>query len=73
MTFSATFGAATLIAAISVRACLLPTVSISHAAFSVSRRTISISMRDSAIQSWTLPRVGDRLAERHALAARGGT
>ena len=57
MTFRATFGAATLIAAISVRACLLPTVSISHAVLSVSRRTISMSMRDSAIQSRTLPRV----------------
>ena len=65
-TFSATFGAATLIAAISVRAWRLPTVSISQAAFSVSRRAISISMRDSAIQSWMLPRVGQRLAERDA-------
>ena len=67
MTRSATFGAATLIAAISVRACLLPTVSISHAVFSVSRRIISRSMRASAIQSWTLARVRDRLAERLAL------
>ena len=54
MTFSATCGAATLIAAISTRACRLPTVSISHAVFSVSRRTISSSIRDSAIQSWML-------------------
>ena len=73
MTFSATFGAATLIAAISVRACLLPTVSISHAVFSVSSRTISISMRDSAIQSWMLRARRDRPAERLALAARAGT
>ena len=57
MTFSATCGAATLIAAISVRACLLPTVSISHAVLSVSRRAISISIRDSAIQSCTFARV----------------
>ena len=39
-----------------MRACLLPTVSISQAAFSVSSRAISISIRDSAIQSWTLAR-----------------
>ena len=64
-TFSATFGAATLIAAISVRAWRLPTVSISHAAFSVSRRAISISIRDSAIQSWMLAARRQRLAERH--------
>ena len=57
ITFSATLGAATLIAAISVRAWRLPTVSISHAVFSVSSRAISISMRDSAIQSWTFPRM----------------
>ncbi len=57
ITFRAMFGAATLIAAISVRAWRLPTVSISHAAFSVSSRAISISMRDSAIQSCTFPRV----------------
>jgi len=56
-TFSATAGAATLMAEISVRACRLPTVSIIHAAFSVSSLAISISMRDSAIQSWTLERV----------------
>ena len=47
-------GAATLIAAISVRACRLPTVSMSQAVFSVSSRTISSSIRASAIQSWTL-------------------
>ena len=46
-----------MIAAISVRAWRLPTVSISQAAFSVSSRAISISMRDSAIQSWMLARV----------------
>ena len=50
------FGAATLIAAISMRAWRLPTVSISQAAFSVSRRAISISIRDSAIQSWMFAR-----------------
>ena len=65
-TRSATFGAATLIAEISIRACLLPTVSISHAAFIVSSRAISISIRDSAIQSWMLRALGDRLAERDA-------
>ncbi len=58
------FGAATLIAAISVRAWRLPTVSISHAAFSVKRRAISISIRDSAIQSRTFPRVAIGAAER---------
>ncbi len=45
---------------------LLPTVSISHAVFSVSSRTISSSMRASAIQSWMFERCGDRLAERDA-------
>ena len=67
ITFSASAGAATLIAAISVRACLLPTVSISHAVLSVSRRIISMSMRDSAIQSWTFARSATGSAERHAL------
>ena len=56
MIFSATFGAATLMAAISMRAPLLPTVSISHAVFSVRSRTISSSMRASAIQSWMFDR-----------------
>ncbi len=56
ITLSATVGAATLMAAISVRACLLPTVSISQAAFSVSSRAMLISIRDSAIQSWMLAR-----------------
>ena len=40
--------------AISVRASRLPTVSISQAAFITSSRAISISIRDSAIQSRTL-------------------
>ncbi len=42
-------------AEISVRAPLLPTVSMSHAAFMVSRRIWSISMRLSAIHSWITP------------------
>ena len=54
-TRSATFGATTLMAAISVRAPLLPTVSISHAALSVSSRACSISMRLSAIHSRITP------------------
>ena len=44
------FGATTLIMAISARAALLPTLSIMSAAFKVSSRACSISMRDSAIQ-----------------------
>ena len=51
MIFRATLGVATLIAAISVRACWFPTVSISHAVLSTSRRIISSSIRASAIQS----------------------
>ena len=51
MIFSAMFGAFTLIIAISARATLLPTVSIMYAAFSVSRRAHSISMRASAMRS----------------------
>ena len=43
-----------MIAAISTRAWRLPTVSISQAVFIVSSRTISSSIRDSAIQSWML-------------------
>ena len=58
---SATFGAATLMALISTAAALLPTVSIIHAVFSVSSRTISRSMRDSAIQSMMLLRSAIRL------------
>ena len=49
------FGATTLIIAISARAALLPTVSIMCAAFSVSSRACSISMRDSAIRSRVTP------------------
>ena len=40
---------------ISVCAPWLPTVSISQAVLSTSRRSCSIRMRDSAIQSWTTP------------------
>ncbi len=58
-------------AAISVRACLLPTVSISHAALSVSSRAISISMRDSAIQSWMFARVATGAPNVTREAARG--
>ena len=47
-------GTANLMPAISVRACWLPTVSISQAVFITSSRAISISIRDSAIQSRTL-------------------
>src|SRR5438128_1684127 len=47
--FCAIFGATTLIIAISLRAALLPTVSIMWAACNVSSRAWSISMRDSAI------------------------
>ena len=55
ITRRAMFGTITLMAEISIRAPLLPTVSISHAAFSVSRRACSISMRQSAIHSWITP------------------
>ena len=55
MTRQAIDGAMTLMAAISVRAALLPTVSIIQAALRVSRRACSISQRDSAIHSWTTP------------------
>src|SRR5206468_2877161 len=48
---SAMFGAFTLIIAISARATLLPTVSIMWAAFSVSSREHSISIRAFAIRS----------------------
>ena len=54
-TRSAMFGATTLMAEISIAAPLLPTVSISHAALSVSSRACSISMRESAIHSWITP------------------
>ena len=55
MTRRATSGAATLIAEISMRAPLLPAVSISHAVLSTSSRTCSISMRLSAIHCWITP------------------
>ena len=45
----AVFAATTLIAEISIRAPRLPTVSISQAVFSTSRRACSISIRASAI------------------------
>ena len=45
------FGAMTLIIAISLRATLLPTVSIMYAAFSTSSRAWSISQRASAMRS----------------------
>src|SRR5690606_6632262 len=48
-------GVAILMAWISVWAPLLPTVSMSHAVFRVSRRSCSIFTRDSAIQSRTTP------------------
>ena len=48
-------GATTLIIAISARATLLPTVSIMCAAFRVSRRVCSISIRELAIASITTP------------------
>ena len=72
ITLRATSGAATLIAAISVRAPLLPTVSINHAVLRVRRRIISRSMRDSAIQSCTFdlsatrrPKVSREIARLH--------
>ena len=55
MTFSAMFGMATLMPEISVAAALLPTVSIRWAVRSTYSRAMSISMRDSAIQSWIRP------------------
>ena len=48
-------GTAILIAWISVIACLLPTVSMSHAVLSTSRRSASSWMRDSATHSRTTP------------------
>ena len=44
-----------MIAAISLCACLLPAVSMIHAAFSTSSRACSISIRDSAIHSRITP------------------
>ena len=54
-TRSAMLGTATLMADTSMRAPLLPTVSISHAVFSTRRRACSMSMRESAIHSWMTP------------------
>jgi hypothetical protein len=51
----ATAGAATLIAETSMRAPRLPTVSMSQAVLSTSRRTCSIFTRASEIQLWTTP------------------
>ena len=50
-----------------MRAPFTPTVSISHAAFIVSRRACSISMRDSGDLGLDRALVGERLAERDAL------
>ena len=66
ITSVATRAATTLIAAISVRAFFLPTVSIIHAAFIVSSRTCSICMRDSAMRRLHDALVGERLLERDA-------
>ncbi len=55
ITLSAMFGTATLIPEISVAAALLPTVSIRWAVRSTYSRHMSISIRDSAIQSWIKP------------------
>src|SRR3979490_2836592 len=54
-TRSAMLGATTLIMAISARAALLPTLSIMSAAFNVSRRAWSISIRESAISARIVP------------------
>ena len=51
-TLEVMLGTATLIMAICWRASLLPNLSIAHAAFSTSRRAMSISMRMSA--TWAL-------------------
>ncbi len=51
ITCSVMFGTMTLIIAISLRATLLPTVSIRYAAFSTIRRAWSIMQRDSAMRS----------------------
>ena len=55
ITRSAMLGATTLIIAISGAAALLPTVSIRCAAFSVSSRACSISMRESAMSARIVP------------------
>jgi hypothetical protein len=54
-TRNAVFGATTLIMAISARAALFPTVSIMYAAFRVSSRACSISIRDFAISARIVP------------------
>jgi hypothetical protein len=81
ITLSAMLGAATLIIAISLRATLLPTVSIMYAAFSTSSRACSMPMRDSAMRSRVtvcsaigLPNATRRLTRRHmASSARSAT
>src|SRR5882672_3077686 len=55
ITWSATFGASTLIIAISFFAALLPTVSIFQAAFKTRKRALSIMMRASAMRSRVTP------------------
>ncbi len=55
ITHSAIVGVTILIARISVRAPLLPTVSISHAVLSTSSHAFSILTLHSAIQSWMTP------------------
>ena len=64
------FGATTLIIAISALAALLPATSIIHAAFSVSRRAMSILQRASAMRSLRHALLGDRACRRRR-AARG--
>ena len=76
ITLSAMFGMATLMPEISVAADLLPTVSMRWAVRSTYSRAMSISMRDSAIQSWMspfwatrVPKV-DRCSERSTMYSR---
>ena len=73
ITWQAMFGAATLIIAISLRAALLPTVSIFHAACSTSRRAWSIRMRALAMRSCVTVWSATALAEGDARWRRGGT
>ena len=63
------FGTATLMPEISVAADLLPTVSIRWAVRSTYSRAMSISMRDSAIQSWMSPFWATSVPNVGALAA----
>ena len=72
MTWQAMLGATTLIMAISLRATLLPAMSISQAALSVSRRAMSMRQRASAMRScvtvcWAtlLPKAMRELARLH--------